>query len=211
MKPGSCTSEVSRWFLSRGFALAFPLRRGYGETGGDWAENFGECNFPNFVGGGLASADDIDSAVRYVSGLAYIRADRVLIVGQSAGGWGTIAYASRNPEAIWGFVNMAGGRGGWHGGKPNSNCRADKLVEAAGQFGKTARKPMLWVYTRNDTFFSPELSQKMHDAFTAAGGKADYHLLGAFGSDGHGLFFGRDGSKIWTDPVQKYLATLPPR
>ncbi len=209
VKPGSCTSEAAEWFLKRGFAVAFPLRRGYGATGGTWAEDYGPCNQPRFVEAGLTTAEDIDSAARYVSDLPYVRPDRILIVGQSAGGWGTVAYASRNPSNVWGFINMAGGRAGWHGGQPNSNCRADLLIQAAGQLGKTARAPMLWVYTQNDTFFSPELSQKMHGAFTAAGGKADYELLGAFGSDGHGLFFGRQGSKVWERPVQKYLATLP--
>jgi len=46
---------------------------------------------------------------------------------------------------------------------------------------------MLWIYNENDTFFGPALCKRMHDAFTEAGGKAKYHLLPAFGSDGHFL------------------------
>lgn len=45
----------------------------------------------------------------------------------------------------------------------------------------------------------------MHDAFTQAGGKAELVQSGPFGSDGHGLFFGRSGSAIWGPPVEQYL------
>ena len=209
MKPSGCDSEAAQWFLKRGWVVAFPLRRGYGETGGDWAETYGSCSRPNFVPAGLASADDIDSAVRYVATLDYARPGRTLVVGQSAGGWGTVAYASRNPPGVAGLINFAGGRGGWAEDKPNTNCGPDVLYAAAGKYGTTARQPMLWVYTRNDTFFAPEMSQAMHAAFTAAGGKADFRLLDAFGKDGHGLFFGKGGSQIWGPLVEGYLAGLP--
>jgi dienelactone hydrolase len=208
MKPGSCDSEAARWFLQRGWVVAFPLRRGYGETGGDWAEAYGSCSRPNFVPAGLATADDIDSAVRYVATLDYVQPGRTLVVGQSAGGWGTVAYASRNPQGVAGLINFAGGRGGWAEDKPNTNCGPDMLYVAAHKYGATAQQPMLWVYTRNDTFFSVEMSQAMHGAFTAAGGKADFRLLDDFGKDGHGLFFGRGGSKIWGPLVEGYLASL---
>ena len=33
----------SSWFVSRGYVVALPLRRGYGETGGAWAESYGPC------------------------------------------------------------------------------------------------------------------------------------------------------------------------
>ena len=33
---------------------------------------------------------------------------------------------------------------------------------------------MLWIYIENDTFFGPELSRRMHAAYTGAGGNAEY-------------------------------------
>jgi len=45
--------------------------------------------------------------------------------------------------------------------------------------------PMLWIYIENDTFFGPALSKRMHDAFTAAGGNAEYHLVPPFGYEGY--------------------------
>ena len=38
VKLGRCDQEAAQWFLTRGYAVAFVLRRGYGETGGEWAE-----------------------------------------------------------------------------------------------------------------------------------------------------------------------------
>ena len=42
--------------------------------------------------------------------------------------------------------------------------------------------------------------------FTAAGGEADFEPLGPFGEDGHRLFFGAGGSRIWGPLVERYLA-----
>lgn len=210
-QPYSCTSALASWFLKRGFALAFPVRRGYGESGGDWAETYGACNSPNYVGGGLQTANDIDAALRYMREQPQVDTGRILVVGQSAGGWGSIAFASRAPEGVWGFANFAGGRGGWADNKPHNNCAPKALIEAAGRFGATARQPMLWVYTENDTFFAPEISQAMYAAFSKAGGRADFHLLPAFGNDGHGLFTSRDGPPVWGPLLERFIASLPQR
>lgn len=209
IEPNACDGVTAQWFLQRGYATAFPLRRGYGATGGDWAEAYGSCSRPNFVGGGLGTADDIDAALRYMREQAYVNPARILIIGQSAGGWGTVALASRKPEGVWGLVNFAGGRGGWAEKKPNTNCSPPALIEAAGKLGSTARQPMLWVYTENDSYFAPELSKGMHAAFTKAGGNAEYVLLPAFRSDGHGLFGNREGPRVWGPVLEKYIASLP--
>ena len=82
----------------------------------------------------------------------------------------------------------------------------DRLVEAARTFGKTARVPMLWVYTQNDTFFEPALSKRMAEAFASSGGKAEYVLLPSFARDGHTLFGASAGLEYWAPLVAKYLA-----
>jgi len=206
MAPTSCTHEVATWFLRRGYVVAFPLRRGYGENAGKWAENYGRCDNPDFVRGGLATAADIEAAVRHLQTLAFVRPNGAVVVGQSAGGWGTIALASRKPETVAAFVNFAGGRGGWALGRPNTNCSPAALVRSAGAFGATARAPMLWIYTTNDTFFAPEISKAMHEAFVAAGGRADFTMLAAFGTDGHSLLLARNGSRVWGPLLEPFLA-----
>jgi pimeloyl-ACP methyl ester carboxylesterase len=128
-----------------------------------------------------------------------------VVVGQSTGGWATLAYDSvRRPKAV-AFVNMAGGRGGRANGEPDSNCRPDLLVAAARRYGESTVVPQLWVYARNDSFFPPDLVGQMYAAFTAAGGRAELVQLGAFGGDGHGLFYAPGGSAVWGPSVERYL------
>ena len=197
MTATSCGAEAVRFFLARGHAVGIPLRRGYGGSGGNWAETYGRCDNADYHRAGLEGARDIRAAMTALAGRPDVPAGPVLVVGQSAGGWAGMALASQNPPGVAGYVNMAGGRGGHLNNIPNLNCAADRLVQAAGRFGATARAPMLWVYTANDSFFAPELARRMHAAFTAAGGQARFVAGAPFGTDGHGLFFGQGGSAIW--------------
>jgi dienelactone hydrolase len=205
MEPTACDREAARWFLDQGFAVAFPLRRGYGRTGGAWAEGYRSCATPDYFNAGLQTADDIEAAIAYARELSFVRKDAIVVVGQSAGGWGTLALASRNPEGVAAFVNVAGGRGGWRDNQPNNNCTPSALVAVAGRYGERARKPVLWIYTPNDTFFAPDLSQAMYAAYTQSGGLGRFEMMGAYSNDGHNLFFGVGGSRAWGPVVAKFL------
>lgn len=206
MAPWSCEQRAISWFLTRGYAVALPLRRGYGASVGTWAETYGSCRDPNFVAGGTETARDIRSAIAYATSQPGIRRDGVVVVGQSAGGWGSLALAAGNPPEVAAIVNMAGGRGGRVDNLPNNNCRADVLATSAGRFGQTARIPSLWVYTANDSFFSPSLAGAMHQNYVQAGGVADFRALPGFGQDGHGLFTAVGGPQIWGPLVEAFLA-----
>ena len=205
MRLYSCDAEAARWFTFRGYVVGFVLRRGYGATGGYWAETTGGCNNPDYVRGGLESARDMQAAVAAMTQLPFVRRDGAIIVGQSAGGWGAIAYNSVPHPGVIAFVVMAGGRGGHKDMVPNNNCRPDLLEEAAGRYGATARTPMLWFYAANDSFFSPAIARRIFQDFTAAGGQAQLVQPSAFGRDGHNLFFGRGGSAIWGPFLETYL------
>jgi dienelactone hydrolase len=206
-------TAASEWFVKQGFVVVLPLRRGYGATGGEWAETYGRCSEGDFYRGGLASADDIDATIRYMREQSFVQKDRVIIVGQSAGGWGAIAATSRPQPGVIAAINFAGGRGGHMGGSTsqnaNANCRPDRLISAAGEYGKTATVPTLWIYTENDSFFDPDLSKKMFDAYAAGSkGAAKYVLLPAFGKDGHQMFDSNSGVRRWESVVLPFLAAL---
>ncbi len=201
-----CDREAVQWFLTRGYAVALPIRRGYGATGGPWAEAYGPCVYADYYRAGLETARDIDAAVNFLTAQPGIRPDGVVVVGQSAGGWGSVAYDSVAHPKVVALIAMAGGRGGHENGQPGQNCAPERLADAAGKYGASATTPMLWVYTHNDTFFPPRVAEPLYQAFAAAGGKAEFMQPEAYGSDGHGLFFGRDGSKIWGPLMERYLA-----
>lgn len=203
-------ATLSSWFLARGYVVALPLRRGYGESGGTWAEGYGRCDTPDYYSAGLQSAADIQSTIDYMRTQPYVAPDRTLVVGQSAGGWAAVALSSRNPPGVPAMINFAGGRGG-HQKLPGGgigNCAPEALVQAAGKYGATARVPLLWIYAENDSFFEPALARRMVAAYDAAGGKATYRPVGPFGRDGHSLAGSADGVPIWSPLVQSFLAGL---
>jgi dienelactone hydrolase len=208
MQLGRCEQEAAQWFLKRGYAVAFALRRGYGETGGNWAETYGGCAHSEFARAGLETARDIDAVVNFATTLPFVSHDGAIVVGQSAGGWGTMAYDAINHPRVSAFVVMAGGRGGHQHDRPNNNCHPELLVQAARLYGKTASTPMLWIYAQNDSYFSPKIARDMWQAFSAAGVKVDLEQPGPYQTDGHGLFFGPGGSEIWGPIVERYLHEL---
>ncbi|CUT12477.1 bll3470 hypothetical protein [Bradyrhizobium sp.] len=45
----------------------------------------------------------------------------------------------------------------------------------------------------------------MHDAFTAAGGSAEYHLMPPFGNDGRFFIDSPDTIPMWSPLLEKFL------
>ena len=200
-------------FARRGWAAATVLRRGYGASDGAVADSYGTCNEPQFRAAGLMSAQDIVQAVRYFLKQPYVDPTRVLLVGVSAGGFGSIAAASLAPAGLVAVVNFAGGRGSV---SADDVCKPDELVEAYGDFGKTVRVPSLWIYSQNDHFFGPDLARRMFAAFKSSGAPGELLIAPPYQRDGHNLIFGQP---IWRDAVYDFLKrnhlpfaapTLPP-
>src|SRR5712671_2483542 len=206
--------DAAMWFARRGYMVVAPSGSGYGAAALDDPERglysvfyskIGGCDNPNFRDAGLAVALIDKWIIDYMTEQKLIVPDKVIVVGQSAGGWAALALSSQNLPAVRAIITFAAGRGGRVGGKPNNNCAPDKLVAATAEFGRTARVPMLWIYIENDTFFGPELSKRMHKAYTEAGGSAEYHLLPPFGSDGHFLVDSPDAIPLWAPLVGAFL------
>jgi len=201
-----CDTEAVRWFLQRGFAVAVPLRRGFGASGGAYVEALGRCDAPDPTNSAEEAARDAEAALAYARALPGVDAARpAIMVGQSAGGWAGLAIASHNPPGIGAVLNFAAGRGGWANGRPDNVCRPDLLVASAGSFGAKARIPALFIYTENDSFFGPDLAARLVAAYQAGGAPADLKQLGPFGRDGHGLFFGQFGSDTWGPLLEDFL------
>lgn len=200
---------LTRWLLKRGFAVALPLRPGHGITGGPYFEDQGRCDNADYKKSGLKTAYSIEAAIDYLTRLSYVQRQGVVVVGQSAGGWGALALASRNPKDVRAIINFAGGRGGHADDRPDHNCVPDRLIRAAGTFGKTAKLPTLWLYGENDTFFAPHLSQAMFAAFEKAGGAGEFHLLTRFGPEGHAAIHSPAAFRQWEPLVAHFLAAHP--
>jgi hypothetical protein len=129
----------------------------------------------------------------------------VIVAGQSGGGWGAIALSSLKSDSIRAIITFAAGCGGRVDGKPNNNCAPDRLVAAAAEFGSTEKIAMLSIYVENDSYFGPTLSKRVLDAYRGAGGNAEYHLLPAFGNEGHFFLHSADAIPIWSPIVSRFL------
>lgn len=196
---------VATWFVGRGYVVALPQRPGHGETGGVYLESIKSCDNADYQGAGLGAAASIEAAVDYLTAQPFVRKTGVVLVGHSAGGWGALAAASKSSPALAAVINFAGGLGGHSFGEPNRNCAPGRLLQAAAAFGRTTRVPTLWLYAANDTYFNAALSKRMADAFGAAGGVVEYHLLPSFGPDGHFLMLSPSAVSLWAPIVARFL------
>jgi dienelactone hydrolase len=209
--PGIARSaDIAAWFpiaagfARQGFVAAAFWRQGYGNSTGDLAEGFGSCAAPDYVGSADAIANQIADTVAALKRQDYVDPARVVLLGSSAGGFGSLALAARGDAAIVAVINVSGGRGARPG---TSVCAEPRLIAAFGQFGRTARAPTFWLYAENDTFFAPELARRLFAAWTGAGAKGELAFTPPFGVDGH-FVFSEAGRKLWQPPIYGFLKML---
>jgi dienelactone hydrolase len=196
---------LSAWLVARGFAVLVPERPGHGATGGRYLEDQGGCDDANYSRAGYATADSIAAALGYLREQPFIRKDGAVILGHSAGAWGALALAGENPKDVSMIIAFAPGRGGHANDQPNQVCAPHTLVTSAGEFGDEARVPVIWLVAANDSYFTPDFSRQMADAFRAGGSKVDFRVLPAFGSEGHGLAETDGGEKIFGPALDSVL------
>lgn len=188
---------LATFLVARGFAVIVPQRPGHGATGGVYVESQSGCAEANYARAGNATADSIAAALDFMRAQPFVRKDGALVIGHSAGGWGALALAARNPKSVARIVVFSPGRGGHADNVPGKVCAEEKLIAAAGAFGRTARVPVTWLVARNDTYFSPALSRRMADAFRSDGARVDFRVLAASGKEGHWLAEQEGGDGVW--------------
>ena len=189
-------------FARRGWVAVAFLRRGYGESGGSWAENFGSCSSPDYASAGRTGASDIAAVARFMRAQPYVSKAKWISVGVSAGGFATVALTADAPPDLAAAISFAPGRGSRG---PDTVCGENRLIAAFADYGRTSRLPLLWVSAENDHFFGPQLVAQLTAAFTKAGGNVTYVATPAFADDGHNLFSAVDGMPIWSPIVDHFL------
>jgi dienelactone hydrolase len=190
-------------FAQRGYATLSIMRRGFGLSGGGYAEDLlRPCDY---LAAERVAADDIVVAIAAARREPWVDPDRILLLGHSTGGLTMLAVAERNPAGVVGILNFDGG---YHSmARPGEACRPDRLVGAVAAFGRTARVPSLWLYAENDRSYGPELARQMFAAYSAGGAPAQLQILPPFGTDGHDLII-RAEADTWLPIVEPFLAEL---
>jgi dienelactone hydrolase len=194
-------------FARRGYVVVMPLRRGFGATGGEMAEDPGSCANPDYFHAEANAAEDVMTAYNYARTLPYVDPSHMILAGQSAGGMVSIFTAgTRNPPGLVAVLSFAGGRGGDPDSTPGVPCAVEAVAKVFESLGKTIRVPVLFNYAENDLFFSPKVTRAWVDRFNAGGANAEYVLQPPFGKDGHYLFADTLGVRYWLPTVEKFLS-----
>jgi dienelactone hydrolase len=199
-----------REFVRMGFAVIVPIRRGYGETGGTFAEDTGSCKHADYEDAGHHAAEDLLATIKYADTLPQIDAHHVILVGQSAGGFASLATASMAPDGLVGVVNFSGGRGGRPATHPGDPCDPEGMANTIKQFATTTHVPILWHYVENDQFFAPDVVRTWFAAFQAGGGQGELIVEPPFGRDGHGMFAVDRSIPIWLPHFTQFVTPLVP-
>lgn len=124
----------------------------------------------------------------------------VLLGGMSRGGALPIAWAGQNPDQALGVINFVGG---WLSeGCGDAEAVNDTLFITGGAFaGET-----LWLYSRDDPFFSIEYSRENFAVFRNAGGRGGFHEFDLAGeNNGHWV---DSAPSLWQVLLTSYLDRL---
>jgi dienelactone hydrolase len=194
-------------FARRGYVVVMPMRRGFGATGGEFAEDAGPCRKPDYIKGEAEAAADVMAAYDYARELPYVDGSRMILAGQSAGGIVSMfAAGMRQPKGLVAVLGFAAGRGGNPDIRPGVPCAVEPVAKVFDSLGKRVKVPVLFHYAENDRYFNPATTRLWFDRFTAAGAQADYVMQPAFGKDGHYVFGDLVGVRYWLPAVEKFLA-----
>jgi dienelactone hydrolase len=173
--------------VARGFAVIIPQRLGHGKTGGPYLEDPEGCDNGEYVLSAQATGEAIEAAMNFMRTQSFIRKDSAVIVGHDAGGWGALYLADQSGKNISSIIVFAPGRGARKDNRAGSVCAPDKLIAAVTDFGDGAKVPVTWFVAQNDSYFTPEFSKQMADAFAEEGDKMDFQIVAPYGDEGHAL------------------------
>lgn len=195
-------------FVSRGWMVAFPQRRGRGRSGGVYDEGFGPdrragytCDPPAALRGAERALADIEAAVTALRRRADVAGGRILIGGISRGGALSIAFAGRHPELVGGVVNFVGG---WLGTVCGTAAEVNgTLFRQGGRYPG----PTLWLYGNGDAYYPVDHSRANFDLFRDAGGQGRFLVFDVPQGNGHAVANYRE---LWLDAVEAYLASIGP-
>jgi len=82
------------------------MMRGFAGSGGSIVHH--GCDL---AADGIASAKDIRAVIDHLVTLPMIDASRIVVAGQSFGGWNTLAFGMLAPTTVRGLIDFSGGCG----------------------------------------------------------------------------------------------------
>lgn len=194
---------LAEYFLDKGWMIAFPQRRGRGRSDGLYDEGFAplrangySCDPARSLPGADRALDDIQAAVAALLRRPDVARGAILMGGNSRGGILSVAYAGAHPRQILGVINFVGG---WVG----EGCgNADQINQALFRRGADYGRPTLWLYGKDDMYYSIAHSRSNFEAYRRGGGKGDFVEFDAGVLDGHDVVA---NPSLWKLKISEYL------
>lgn len=195
--PQYLNGAIPRVFLSLGYNVVEPLRKGFGRSDGPMME---EPPAHNAQEAQLDSAiEDLDAVVEFMKTQPSVDPAHIIVVGQSRGGMLAVAYAGRHPDKIAGVINFSGGWWGEH--MPT----ADFNVMQFSQAGRATKAPMLWLYADHDTYYSLAYIEHAFEEFRDSGGNGALVEVHDLVGNGHFL---SEWPEKWQDTTVAFLKKI---
>jgi dienelactone hydrolase len=189
----------ARDLARRGWLVVVPMRRGFGGSDGPAPVPM-TCATTSMNGRFAADADDLQAALDAMAKRPDADPSRMIAIGVSAGGAAVTALSARNPKGLVAVVNVSGGL------RFPSCPKEDALVAAFKEYGAKSRVPSLWIYARNDSFFGPELVERMRSTFLDGGGDVKLVMMDADERfDGHFIFGTTTARTKWLPQMDAFL------
>lgn len=198
---------IVQYWIRRGFAVLVPTRLGYGETGLDPDPEYaGTCNNRDYRTVLTAMIAQIRVALEFAATLPWVDTKRVILMGQSQGGFASIGASGHDLSGVIGAINFAGGAGGDPDNRPGQPCSPAQISAVLSLAGKRAKSPMLWLYSENDKHWGAEWPRKWHAAYTKGGARAELKMFPPVSDNGHALM--DKGFRLWRPVVDQFMGTL---
>ncbi|TXT37574.1 MAG: hypothetical protein FD135_3500 [Comamonadaceae bacterium] len=194
---------VAREFLQLGWAVAFPSRPGVGLSEGTYRLSF-QVGDADATYKARVHVESVLPAFEYLKAHPDINPQRIIVAGQSAGGYVTMYLASMNLPGVVGAVDFSGGRTDKRGSDAAGYLN-NMMVSGFAELGKSTRVPTLWVFAENDSRYTANTIRASHQAFVEAGGKATLALSPPIEGDGHFVY---QKPELWRAALKEYLAEL---
>jgi dienelactone hydrolase len=197
------STTVAWEFLRHGIAVAVPARRGIALSEGIYPGGFGRYDAdPTYKA--RFHAQDILAALDYLRSRPKIDAQRIILAGQSAGGYSIMYIASTNPSGVIGAVDFSGGRTDATSQEGPAHLHWT-MINGFEELGRTTRIPTLWVFAENDSKYTASTIRAAHEAYVRAGGKARLLLHPPIAGDGHFIY---NRPETWRGPLQDFLREI---
>lgn len=186
-------APIARDLARRGWLAAVIVRRGFGQSDGPFSAEGAGCSLPDMSQRFENDAKELEAALKALTERPDVAPDRIIALGESAGGAAVMALAQRRPPGLKAVVNVAGGL-------DLSDCvekGRDALVATIRHWPWKDTLPQLWVYAGNDDLFPPSLVDRMRAAALDRGGDVRLIALPDVSPRGHAILQNGRARFVW--------------